>query len=235
MTSNPELARFAAFAGEDLTQDELIRAARATAAAGILATGADPFTGLLTGAGLTYADLLKTPEDGRRYELIDGSLLVSPTPSLRHQYVAGRLFRLLADSVGSDLVAGENSDVILDPGTERRTAIPDIYLADADGFWETTQHALPVAHLRLAVEIASPSSVTTVRVLKAELYAEAGVEHYWRVEFTSDDRHATCLVIAYRLIDGRYHEVQRAGAGELFAVHEPVDILFDPVVLTARP
>ena len=73
MTSNPEPARLAAFAGEDLTQDELIGAAGATAAAGILATGADPFTGLLTGAGLTYADLLKTPEDGRRYELIDGS------------------------------------------------------------------------------------------------------------------------------------------------------------------
>ena len=125
--------------------------------------------------------------------------------------------------------------MILDPGTERRTAIPDIYLADADGFWETTQHALPVAHVRLAVEIASPSSVTTYRVLKAELYAAAGVEHYWRVEFTSDDRHATCLVIAYRLIDGRYDEVQRAGAGELFEVHEPVDIGFDPVVLTARP
>jgi len=235
MTSNPELARFAAFAGEDLSQDELIRAARATAAAGILATGADPFTGLLTGAGLTYADLLKTPEDGRRYELIDGSLLVSPTPSLRHQYVAGRLFRLLSDSAGSDLVAGENSDVILDPGTERRTAIPDIYLADADGFWETTQHALAVAHLRLVVEIASPSSVTTDRVLKAELYAEAGVQHYWRVEFTSDDRHATCVVIAYRLIDGRYREVQRAGAGESFAVRVPVELTFDPLALTARP
>ena len=124
MRSNPELAGFAAFAGEDLTQDELIRAARATAAAGILATGADPFTGLLTGAGLTYADLLKTPEDGRRYELIDGSLLVSPTPSLRHQHVSLGLSRLLMDACGADLVVGENSDVILDPGTERRTGAP---------------------------------------------------------------------------------------------------------------
>ena len=142
---------------------------------------------------------------------------------------------MLMDVCGPDLVVGENSDVILDPGTERRTAIPDIYLADADGFWETTQHALPVAHLRLAVEIASPSSVTTDRVLKAELYAEAGVGHYWRVEFTSDDRHATCVVIAYRLINGRYDQVRRAGAGESVAVREPVDIAFDPLVLTARP
>jgi len=72
-------------------------------------------------------------------------------------------------------------------------------------------------------------------VLKAELYSQAGVEHYWRVEFTSDDRHASCVVIAYRLVDARYHEVQRAGAGELFAVREPVGLSFDPLVLTARP
>ena len=104
MTSNPELARFAAFAGEDLTQDELIRAARATAAAGILATGADPFTGLLTGAGLTYADLLKTPEDGRRYELIDGSLLVHPPRACGINTLPGSCadcWRILSDQTSS--------------------------------------------------------------------------------------------------------------------------------------
>ena len=57
--------------------------------------------------GLVCVSDLPDDTEGARYELIDGSLLVSPTKSLRHQYVAGRLFRLLADSVGSDLVAGE--------------------------------------------------------------------------------------------------------------------------------
>lgn len=235
MTSNPELAVFAALAREGLTEDELIGAARSAAASGIPATGADPFTGLPTGAGLTYTDLLNTPADGRRYELIDGCLLVSPTPSLRHQYVVGRLFRFLVDAAGPSLVVGENSDIILDPGTERRTAIPEIYIAGADGFWETTEHALPVTHLRLVVEVASPSSAITDRVLKAEVYAEAGIAHYWRVEFASDDRYATCVVVAYRLVDGTYHAVERAGPGETFAVREPIGISFDPLVLTARP
>ena len=44
---------------------------------------------------LTYDDYLALPDDGRRYEILDGELYVSPTPFIRHQLVSQNLFRIL--------------------------------------------------------------------------------------------------------------------------------------------
>lgn len=63
-------------------------------------------TGVTTLAGhgpLTRADLDAMPDDGRRYELIDGVLIVSPSPLHRHQRTAGRLYILLEDACPDDL------------------------------------------------------------------------------------------------------------------------------------
>ena len=46
---------------------------------------------------LTYADLQLTPDDGRRYELVRGKLLVTPSPRPRHQRISRRLSRALED------------------------------------------------------------------------------------------------------------------------------------------
>src|SRR4051812_34508668 len=52
---------------------------------------------------LTYEDLAVTPDDGRRYELVDGTLLVSPSPIHRHQAMLGKLFALLDATAPSDV------------------------------------------------------------------------------------------------------------------------------------
>lgn len=46
---------------------------------------------------LTYDDLLEMPDDGRRYEIIDGELIVTPASTIGHQRVVGRLYHLLDD------------------------------------------------------------------------------------------------------------------------------------------
>lgn len=52
----------------------------------------------LASTPFTVHDLEGMPDDGRRYELIDGQLLVSPVPGLRHQAIVYRLHRLLDDA-----------------------------------------------------------------------------------------------------------------------------------------
>lgn len=53
----------------------------------------------------TVADLMRLPDDGSRQEIIDGSLLVTPPPSIGHQHVAMRLVGLLNEAASSDWVA----------------------------------------------------------------------------------------------------------------------------------
>ena len=51
------------------------------------------------GHPFTVAELDRMPDDGRRYELLDGVLIVSPRPTTIHQVVAGRLYGVVADHV----------------------------------------------------------------------------------------------------------------------------------------
>jgi hypothetical protein len=55
------------------------------------------------GQPFTVADLDRLPDDGRRYELLDGGLVVSPRPTTIHQFVADRLFRVLDSACPIDL------------------------------------------------------------------------------------------------------------------------------------
>ena len=75
----------------------------------------------------TVADLAQTPDDGLRYELVDGVLLVSPAPSNRHQIAVGELFALLRAACPPDV------RVMLAPTdyqpTDRRSLQPDLLVA----------------------------------------------------------------------------------------------------------
>src|SRR3712207_9114438 len=73
-----------------------------------------PYTTLFrSGALLTYEDLRDVPDDGRRYELLDGALLVTPAPGGRHQIVVGALYRLLwaARPTGTTVLVSPNDFV----------------------------------------------------------------------------------------------------------------------------
>lgn len=129
--------------------------------------------------GWTVDDLYDLPDDGYRYELIDGALLVSPPPGLSHQYLTGRLVALLLSQLPDPYRAAPAPGLYFDP---RNYRIPDVVAFDrkrlADG-----GHLGPDDVL-LAVEVVSPGSVRMDRVAKPDQYAAGGIPHLWRVELT---------------------------------------------------
>jgi Uma2 family endonuclease len=150
-------------------------------------------------AVLTVDDLESFPEDGLRRELIDGLLHVSPAPSRAHQKIASYLERALEETCPEHLETVQGVEIRLGP---RRSFIPDVLVITADA----AQHGLRVYEPRevvLAVEIVSPTSVAIDRVLKPNLYAEAGIPHFWRIEIED----GKILVNTYTLdSSGSYRE-----------------------------
>lgn len=121
---------------------------------------------------LDYGDLAHTPDDGRRYELLEGALLVSPSARPLHQRVSKRLQRqreAYFEDKGLGEVFDAPVDVIL---TMHDVVVPDLVVVTTPP--QVTERAIEVAPA-LIVEILSPSTRARDRNLKAERYAALGV------------------------------------------------------------
>lgn len=130
---------------------------------------------------LTYEDYCQLPNDGRRYEILEGELAVTPAPTPSHQEVLGNLFRLLDDHVrlrrlGKVYVAP--IDVIL-----ARTSVvqPDLVFVRAERLAVVSGRGIEGAP-DLAVEVLSPATEAQDRGAKLQLYARSGIAHYWLVD-----------------------------------------------------
>jgi Uma2 family endonuclease len=122
------------------------------------------------------------PDDGNRYELVDGVLLVTPAPSDVHQLVAMELATRLA----AYLRAGDVGRTLISPADVRRAdrrrnrLQPDVFVVKLrDG--KRPEYPYDLADLLLAVEIVSPSSIAADYQRKRDLYVGANVE-YWVVD-----------------------------------------------------
>ena len=168
-----------------------------------------PTSVLPFGRPLTRADLERLPDDGHRYELIDGSLIVSPSPRYRHQTVVGNLHLLLRQGCPAGL------QVMLAPfavGLANDTEVqPDLLVAPRSQF---TERDLPGPPL-LAVEVLSPSTRRVDLLLKRDRYEAAGLPSYWLVD--PDLPSLTVL----ELEDGRYVERARAAGDEVATLRLP--------------
>jgi len=127
----------------------------------------------------TAADVLAMPEDGNKYEVVHGELLVSPGPRLLHQLVVGRLgFRLHQylerAPVGVSFPGGDIS------WFDDTLVIPDLLVTTIDE--ARTLSWSRVRNLLLVVEVLSPSSSRQDRFTKRRLYQEVGVPLYWLVD-----------------------------------------------------
>lgn len=168
---------------------------------------------------LTYEDLADTPHDGRRYELVDGTLVVSPGPVLEHQDVVGNLYLLLRAACPAELkVVLAPYDVKLADDTVLE---PDLLVAPRSQF---TRKFLPGPPL-LAVEVLSPSTSRFDRLVKRERLQEAGCPSYWLL-----DPHEPAVTVL-ELEDGRYVERGRASGTVRLAVTMPYAMTIVPAEL----
>lgn len=129
----------------------------------------------------TVADLDDLPDDGNRYEVIDGELFVTPSPSARHQDAVGELYSLLKEYLAAEPVG----HAYVSPGelvfSPHRGVQPDIFVVPlADG--RRPESFGDVKRLLLAVEVLSPSTARADRVAKRTLYRDVGVPEYWIVD-----------------------------------------------------
>ena len=128
---------------------------------------------------LTYDDLLDMPDDGQRYEIIGGEMIVTPSPTANHQRVLFQLIRLL-DAFVLEHGGGELFIAPFDVQLGYHDIVePDLlFIASDQGRVPGEQHKFEGSP-NLVVEVISPSSRQTDRVKKMALYARSGVQEYW--------------------------------------------------------
>lgn len=177
--------------------------------------------GLPRGRALTRGDLDQMPDDGHRYELLDGMLVVSPGPRPVHQQVGGNIYLALREHCPADLqVMYAPLDVVLGDDTVLQ---PDLLVARRSDF---TDRDLPVPPI-LAIEVLSPSTRAYDLLLKKERLQRAGCQHYWVVD---PDLPA---ITAWSLFDGSYVEVASATGDQQLNATEPFEISVVPANLVA--
>lgn len=157
--------------------------------------------------GLTWSDLQRMPEDGKRREIIDGVLYMTPSPTTRHQLTVVKIARHLdehAEAVGG-LALVAPLDVVLD---HRNVVEPDVLFFNPEHL-DRIQDGYPRAAPDLAVEVSSPSTKGIDRIRKRALYERFGVAEYWIVDLDHD------LIEAHVLRDGLFAEPVRFGPGDL--------------------
>jgi Uma2 family endonuclease len=170
---------------------------------------------------LVRADLEAMPDDGHRYELVDGVLVVSPAPSWLHQRAVGRLFQMLVEACPDDCeVILAPFDVVLADDTVME---PDVLVARRA---DLTPRDLPAPPL-LAVEVLSPSTRRFDLTLKRSRFEAAGVASYWVVD--PDEPSLT----AWDLTGGRYVEVARVRGEQTYAAQRPYHLVVSPGALVS--
>jgi Uma2 family endonuclease len=168
---------------------------------------------------LTYADIEALPEDGKRYELIDGELFVSASPSRDHQRVVGNLYLLLRAACPPDLeVFLAPFDWVVD---QLNVYVPDLMVV---GRQDSTHRNLPCPPV-LAVEVLSPTTRARDVGRKYAAYERAGLAHYWIVDPVAPE----VRVIEHR--DGQFCTSAKAAGPEGLALTRPFPVTLVPDAL----
>ncbi|HEX7939394.1 MAG TPA: Uma2 family endonuclease [Gemmatimonadaceae bacterium] len=134
----------------------------------------------------TAADVRELIEETRRwprYELLDGELLVTPSPNSPHQFAVDSMLVILYHYCERERVGqavSSPADIELAPETIMQ---PDVFVIPASAFPADEPLAWPhVKSLLLAVEVLSPSTIGQDRVRKRDFYLANGVAEYWIVD-----------------------------------------------------
>lgn len=149
---------------------------------------------------LTYEDLCQMPDDGNRYEVIDGELFVSPSPNKKHQRLSPRLYRILYKQEQAGL--GEAYYAPVDVRVHLNGIVqPDLLFLLRDRLAIYDPGGIVEGSPDLVVEILTLSNRSVDLSHKARLYAQGGVPEYW----VADPDAETLTIFVLR--DGRYQPV----------------------------
>jgi Uma2 family endonuclease len=131
---------------------------------------------------LTYEDYAALPNDGWRYEIHDGELSVTPTPTFRHQLIITRLLGILHRHV----VANDLGEVVPSPITvvlsDTSVVEPDIVYIAKERLGIVSARGTIDGAPTLAIEVLSPSTARIDRQTKKQLFERYGVPCYWIVD-----------------------------------------------------
>lgn len=179
--------------------------------------------GLMTGGiDLTrrykLADLGDLPEDGRRYELADGWLIVSPMARRMHQVGCVKLYKILDAACPHHLFVFATPINVDDP--DRTHFEPDLTVVRHE-FATIENGDIPL----LAVEVRSPSTAGRDAVLKMSGYARLGIPSYWLVDVDVPS------VRVMELRAGAYDEVAYAEGDAVIEVNKPFSVRLVPRAL----
>lgn len=126
----------------------------------------------------TYDDYAALPDDGLRYEIVNGVLVMAPAPDGPHQDAVARfVYHLLAhvEFAGLGKVRPAPFDVVLSP---KDVFQPDVFVV-LNAHLYRVQEKKVVGAPDLVIEVASQSTATYDRITKYEKYAKAGVQEFW--------------------------------------------------------
>jgi Uma2 family endonuclease len=171
----------------------------------------------------TRADLEHTPDDGRRYELIDGHLYVSAAPGLVHQRAVMSLIMVLSDACPAEF------EVLPGPfalGLAKHTEIqPDVIVGRRADFTERE-----IVTPALVVEVLSPSTRLVDTHIKRVRLQQAGIATYWIIDPVA--RPAEASLVVWELAgDGAYRQVAKAVGDEAFVAERPFPVTVVPADL----
>ena len=161
------------------------------------------------GGHFTYEDLLYTPDDGKRYEVLEGDLIVSPSPRWKHQRVVSALVRILhrAEDAGFGVACTAPMDVVL---SDHDVVEPDLLFIAKEHLAIVTAENVQGAP-DLVVEVISEGSRRRDAITKRHIYERYGVRFYWLVDPEEE------TVRGFELKDGAYGEPVTLKAGQQLA------------------
>ena len=175
---------------------------------------------------LTYDDYAALPGDGRRYEIHEGYLSVTPSPSPRHQKVIVNLLGILDRHVKAHRL-GEVYVSPIDCIMSHTTVVqPDIVHVGLDRLGLISHRGIEGA-ATLVIEVLLPTTADIDRRMKLQLYAKHGVPYYWIVD--PDTR----LIDAYRAVADHYEPAGRMHGTTPGALPPFPDLTLEPADIWA--
>jgi Uma2 family endonuclease len=171
----------------------------------------------------TYSEYARFPDDGNRYEVIDGEVLVTPSPSPMHQEVVARVLMALREYVARHAlgIVLPDVDVLFATGHFLR---PDIVFVPADRRDGISDRGIEVPP-GLIVEIQSPTSSSIDRVKKPRRYGDFGVPEYWVLDPVARE------ALIWRFGEGAREPQRHTGSFEWLPDGAPAALVLNPAAL----